>query len=89
MNRWRGILIACAALGWWGAIYPQFTMVKGTYAVIYGDVPSQEENTAGRERSGRDIYWEIMKADKEQIHYKSRLFTAFEAWQEHLRGEGE
>ena len=32
-----GIMAICAAIGWWGALYPQFTLVEGTYNIVYED----------------------------------------------------
>lgn len=28
------LLAGCAAFGWWGALYPQFTLVSGSYQVV-------------------------------------------------------
>ncbi len=85
MNRWRGVLAVCAALGWWGAVYPQFTMVKGTYEIVYEDGSAQTECDAAEAEDGRDVYWEILEADRGQIRFKSRLLTEIKALQEQLR----
>lgn len=79
MKRWKQVMIICAALGWWGAIYPQFTMVKGTYGII------GEESLAGSENGG-DIYWEIMDADRSHIRVKSRLLIELRSLRDHLQG---
>lgn len=92
MNRLKGILAVCAALGWWGAIYPQFTMVKGTYEVVWEDNSRQmktavQEDTSReapvREKAdGGEIFWEIMGAGRDKVQWKSRLLTEFQNFAE-------
>lgn len=69
-----GIVVLCAALGWWGALYPQFTLVEGTYRIVQEDTVSGED-MAESELEGSRLYWSIMDADHSQIRFKSRLLT--------------
>lgn len=86
------VLMLCAVLGWWGALYPQFTLLRGTYNVVYEDisVPDGTEETESKELKeleidSRELYWEILDADRSRIRFKSRLLTDWNA----LRGAEE
>ena len=77
------LLSVCAALGWWGALYPQFTLLKGTYEIVYDE---EECPDGGQEIDAGELYWQILDADSSRIRFKSRLLTNWYALHEH-RGE--
>lgn len=80
------VLTFCAVLGWWGAIYPQFTLLQGTYRIVYEDTfmeeSTAEPDTKESEIDRRELYWEILNADSSHIRLKSRLLTDWKALQE-------
>lgn len=53
-NAMSAILAVCAALGWWGALYPQFTLLQGTYEIVYEEDEcsdgTQEKDSADSEQ---------------------------------------
>ncbi len=78
----RGLTVALACYGWWGVIYPELTMLPSTYEIVYdGQDTRTETETVQKEaevvewNSDSQIYWKILEADPEQIHFKSRLLT--------------
>lgn len=86
------LLAGCAALGWWGALYPQFTLLRGTYEIVCEedeqcgeDAAEPEENEAGSEPDGAQLYWDILEADCSRIRFKSRLFMEWNALQQQRR----
>lgn len=85
------VLTLCAVLGWWGVLYPEFTLLRGTYRVVYEDVfASEGQNTTELDKSteveetktdSRELYWDILGADRSHIRLKSRLLTDWNALQ--------
>ena len=77
----RILTVALACYGWWGVIYPELTMLPSTYEIVYEETEAAEAETVqtGPEvvewNSDSQIYWKILEADPEQIHFKSRLLT--------------
>lgn len=76
----------CAAIGWWGALYPELTMTPDTYKVVLEDetVWQPEENRKEADLD-RDIYRMMLEAEEGQIRYKSRLWMQLEAVLEWLK----
>lgn len=75
-KKWLGFRIAagvCAALGWWGLLYPELTLTPDTVAVCAED----EEGCPGaREWSfDGDFYLDLLSAGRERITFRSRLLT--------------
>lgn len=77
-----GILTICAALGWWGALYPQFTLVEGTYRIVEEKADFSEEKCEETALDGSGIYWSLLEADCSQIRFKSRLLTEWREFHE-------
>ena len=74
-KKWTGIKLVmgiCAALGWWGVLYPEFAMTPDTYVVTGTEEGKPSETQKWSFDS--EIYWEILNADSDQISFKSRLF---------------
>lgn len=78
-----GILALCAAIGWWGALYPEFTLVEGTYRIVCEDeVAKAEENMIESELDSSRLYWSILDADCSQIRLRSKLLTDWREFHE-------
>lgn len=80
------LLSVCAAMGWWGAIYPQFTLLKGTYEIVCEEDVDGACGHDGQNIDANELYWQILDADCSRIRFKSRLLTNWYALQEH-KGE--
>ena len=66
----------CALLCWWGVLYPQFTLLEGTYCV------TQKQGVPEAEKLQEDpyaLYRDMMEADGEHIQIKSRLLENWRA----------
>ena len=76
----RILTVALACYGWWGVIYPELTMLPSTYEIVYEE-QAEETRTVQKDaevvewNSDSQIYWKLLEADPEQIHFKSRLLT--------------
>lgn len=71
-----GFLAVCAAIGWWGALYPQFTLMEGTYRIVQEDeVAKSGESVIESELNSSELYWSILDADCGRIRFKSKLLT--------------
>mgnify|MGYP003305602781 CR=1 FL=1 len=64
----------CAALGWWGLLYPEFVFTPETVLVY-------EENTKGqliqknpKYFDSRELYHELLHADREDITFRSKIW---------------
>ena len=64
------LLAGCAAFGWWGALYPQFTLLSGTYKVVR----EADSGQAVSESADGTLYWQILCADRSQIRVKSKIW---------------
>lgn len=65
----------CAALGWWGLLYPELTLTPDTV-----EISVEEEDGSLRPLSGEwdfdsGLYLELLGADPDQITFRSRLLT--------------
>ena len=88
------VLAICAAMGWWGVLYPQFTLLESTYEIIYENETAEtyvrlSEAEAESEFGGSELYWKILDTDCSRIRFKSRLLTEWEALQKQRRVDHE
>ncbi len=76
----RIVLCICAALGWWGFLYPELALTPDTYRVVDEEGESAQEGLSESRvpESAADLYWEILGADKGKVRFRSRLW-------EHIR----
>ena len=77
-RKWMGLRLTaglCAALGWWGLLYPELALTPGTVVI---DTATQK-GTSGRESRNRcfddNLYLELLNADRDQITFQSKLLT--------------
>lgn len=80
----RILLFVCAALGWWGFLYPELAMTPDTYRVVEQDGATRTEGEK-IESSRNDIYWEVLNADSSQIRFRSKLLDSLAAFADHRR----
>lgn len=76
------LAVTCAALGWWGLLYPGLTLTPDTVEIIREDedgagiIPEDRDNLDGR------LYLELLGADRGSIRFRSRLLTELNAFWE-------
>ncbi|MCI9143019.1 MAG: hypothetical protein HFH87_10410 [Lachnospiraceae bacterium] len=75
-RRWIGLRIAvslCAALGWWGLIYPELTLTPETVKVSMETEDGRLQELPGEWDFDSSLYQEILDADRSKITFRSRL----------------
>lgn len=79
---WAGMKMAlciCGVLGWWGVLYPELVLTADTYRVCNDN--GQEEQ---RLSADEDVYWNLLKADRSEIRFRSRLLVEWNKFMEAL-----
>ena len=79
-RRWIGLRIVvslCAALGWWGLIYPELTLTPETVKVSVENAEGELQEASGEWDFDSSLYQEILNADRSKITFRSRLLTDF------------
>ena len=80
MKKWLGIRISagiCAALGWWGLLYPQLTFTPDTVSVkLAAEDGTFQEQPLEWDFDSR-LYLDLLNADPDKIIFRSRIFTDF------------
>ena len=80
-NEWRVslqiMLTLCALWGWWGMLYPEFTLTEDTYRVVY-----EEDDAEIAEESPRELYRRLLHAPKGQVRFRSKLLIQLQKWME-------
>lgn len=74
----------CAALGWWGVLYPELTMTPDTYRVVSEEGAVQPDENMVEWDFDNDIYHEILNADRSRIRFRSKLFQTAAQYLEQL-----
>ncbi len=77
-RKWLGIRVAaglCAALGWWGLLYPELALTPDTVKVSAED--EADGSTVSNQEWSFDstLYFDLLDADWDQITIRSRLLT--------------
>lgn len=75
----RIVLAICAAMGWWGMLYPELTLTPDTCAVVDENGVMLRAQGDGKWGLDGDLYRELLKTDSGRIRFKSRLLTQAEA----------
>lgn len=73
-TRWKMLIWVCAAAGWWGMLFPEFTLTGDTYeiaGVSYEELSEEEKEFLEQ----ADIQELLRNAEPGQIKVKSKLFT--------------
>lgn len=81
----KAIIGICAALGWWGVIYPELTMTPDTYRIVCEDGTVQNAEEVVEWDFDSDIYGTILDAEGSRIRFRSRLLANINASKEHRR----
>lgn len=81
-KKWFGIrtgLGICAALGWWGLLYPELTLTPDTVKVVCEDLPAESHTQPQTWSFDGSLYWDILNAPSDKITFRSRLLTDLNA----------
>ena len=79
---WAGVktaLCICAVLGWWGVLYPELVLTADTYRMC-----SDNEQDVQNLSADQDVYWNLLKADRSEIRFRSRLLVEWNKFMEAL-----
>lgn len=76
------VAVLCAALGWWGALYPELCLTPDTYRVVREETTAEDSDT--EPDTAAELYWELLGTDSSRIRFKSRLA---ELWTDCIRGK--
>lgn len=77
-RKWIGIRIVlslCAALGWWGLLYPELTLTPDTVKITEEDEEGEISDLPWEWSFDSELYRELLEADPGSITLRSRLFT--------------
>ena len=78
----RLIAALCAALGWWGLLYPEFTLTPDTVRILCESEDGAQESAESAWDSDNSLYLELLGADRGSIRFRSRLLTELNAFWE-------
>lgn len=81
----RVIFGICAALSWWGVLYPELTLTPDTYAIVDRNGAVQGTRNMVEWDFNSDLYRSILEADSSNIRFKSKLFSQVDALIEHFK----
>lgn len=77
----RIIVGMCAALGWWGLIYPELVLTPNTVKVI-SETDDEEEAVEGEQEFDSELFWELLEAERGSVRARSRLLEKLSALME-------
>ncbi len=78
----RIITAVCAALGWWGLLYPELTLTPDTVRVICEDGNGGEISADCQGLLDNNLYLDLLGTDRSNIRFRSRLLTELSAFWE-------
>ena len=73
----RVVLGMCAALGWWGLLYPQLTFTPDTVSIKAEDKDGILRDVEAGWDFDASLYRELMGAGSDKIILRSRLLSDF------------
>lgn len=79
-KKWLGIRMSigiCAALGWWGLLYPELTLTPDTVKVIQLSEDGESLTLSQEWSFDSNLYWDIINAGSDRITFRSKLLTDF------------
>ncbi len=77
-KKWIGLRILfslCAAIGWWGLLYPELTLTPDTVAVHTEDCETLSSAAPPELPQGSSLYLELLGAGRDKITFRSKLLT--------------
>lgn len=78
----RIITAMCAALGWWGLLYPELTLTPETVRIVMEDASGKEISPDRNKSLDDSFYLELLEADSGSIRFRSRFLTELNAFGE-------
>lgn len=78
----RIITALCAALSWWGLLYPELTLTPDTVRPVYEDANGEILSDSPEWGSGDSLYLELLGTNRDNIRFRSRLLTELSAFWE-------
>ena len=78
----RIITAMCAALGWWGLLYPELTLTPETVRIVIEDASGQEISLDRNKSLDDSFYLELLEADSGSVRFRSRILTELNAFWE-------
>lgn len=81
-NRFRILAVMCAALGWWGLLYPELTLTPETVRIVAEDSSAPGTNAEQSRCPDDSLYLALLRAEPGKIHFRSRLLTELNAFWE-------
>lgn len=67
--------ILCAALGWWGLLYPELTLSPETVKVSDTSADGKDNTLPLKRSFDGSLYLDLLNAEPGQISFRSRLLT--------------
>ena len=86
-KRWLGIRIIvglCAALGWWGLLYPELSLTPDTVVLRLGDDGGIMREQPLEWDFDSKLYQDLLNAGPNRISFRSKLLTDFSSLLEAL-----
>lgn len=74
--------VVCAALGWWGLLFPGLTLTPDTVEIICENENGEEITPGNRNDIPDGLYLELLGTDRGNIRFRSRLLTELNAFWE-------
>lgn len=88
LNQLRILIVLCAAFGWWGFLYPEYSITSdmvrlvstedGTENTLQGDDVADGQSF----ESAENLYRQLLKAGRNNIRFRSKLLTDWNAFWE-------
>lgn len=78
----RIITALCAALGWWGLLYPELTLTPDTVQFVCENENGEALVNDHEWSFGDSLYLELLGTDRDNIRFRSRLLTELNAFWE-------
>lgn len=81
----RAVITMCAALGWWGLLYPELTLTPDTLIIYEVDAHGNRTALTENWKSGRELYRELLSADRDAISFRSKFLEDLSLFWEALQ----
>ena len=88
-KKWSGfriIVSMCAALGWWGLLYPELALTPDTVKITVENDESNLDALPLEWDYPSKLYLNLLDADEGQIIFRSKLLTNLSIFWETLHG---
>lgn len=84
-KNFRAVLTICAAFGWWGLLYPELTLTPETVIVCEIDSDNRQHILTEHTKQGRNLYRELLCAERGSITFRSKLLEDLSLFWEALQ----